>query len=69
MKCVQCNEETRLISDSSTYVGAIPFRDSKGIIHVHDDNKIIRVYKCDNNHIVDNVSYGTCWCGWSGRSQ
>jgi hypothetical protein len=69
MICPECKKQQLKstvipMGSSSTLVCYIPFYDEEGKYHNHDANKVRSSYKCSNGHIWDEVSHGTCWCGW-----
>lgn len=71
MKCPKC---VRLGLKSNVYggIGSItlmycqPYYDEEGEYHHHDSNTREHEYNCDKGHKWLQVSYGSCWCGWTG---
>ena len=72
MKCQDCEREgreSRVYPDAYSVVTAMMpdhYYDENGRRHLHDDNSSMTGYRCSNGHEWTEVTYGKCWCGWSG---
>lgn len=70
-KCAETNDQATLrltvITEATTgKLFPMPYQDSDGRTHVHDERKTWRVYRCpyDGTHDLRIRQPVACWCGW-----
>jgi len=71
MKCPVCIKEnltSRVYGGLGQMTSAYypPFWDEDGKHHEHDANRRTSHYVCSLNHQWQEVTSGSCWCGWTG---
>ena len=67
MKCKICGEKLSFDSERGETTTLLGYSSPEG--HNHDDNCIVRLYKCINNHEVRISIINSCGCGWTGKKE